>query len=176
MMKLEQFGRIAALAIVAVSLSTTAFAEELSDAQMKAARAAIKATRVTVAFDNILPNIAGQVKGALIQASPNYEQAINETVDEKALEMAARRGDLEKEAAAIYAKTFTQEELEKITEFYNTPAGKKLLSDGPIAIRELSKAADIWAAGLSRDLSKVVNDALEAKIGAQAKDAAPIQQ
>ena len=52
---------------------------------------------------------------------------------------------------------------------YTTPAGKKLLKDGPISIRELSKAGDIWATGITRDMSKATDDELEKKIDAQVK-------
>ncbi len=129
-------------------------ADEISPDHLKAARETLNAVKVTTPFDNILPSLAEQLKGTLIQSSPNYQELINATVDEKALSLAPRRADLEKEAANIYAKIFTQEELLAITAFYNSPAGKKLLTDGPIATRELSKAADIWAAGISRDLAQ----------------------
>ncbi|MCY1248146.1 hypothetical protein D9M72_615430 [compost metagenome] len=82
--------------------------------------------------------------------------------------LAARRADLENEAATIYAKTFTLEELNAISEFYNSTAGKKLLNDGPIASRELLKAADIWAAGVSRDLNTEATKSLDAKVGTSA--------
>ncbi len=121
----------------------------MTEDQLKAARATIAALGVTNSFDNILPNLAERLKNTLIQASPNHQDLITATVDEKALALAARRADLENEAATIYAKTFTVDELNAITAFYNSEAGKKLLNNGPIASRELLKAADIWASGIS---------------------------
>ena len=44
-----------------------------------------------------------------------------------------------------------------------------MLKDGPISIRELSKAGDIWATGITRDMSKATDDELEKKIDAQVK-------
>lgn len=162
------FGRtIAATLIASTALVGAVRAQEVTDDQIKAARATIDALGVTVNFDNILPTIAERLKRTLIQSSPNYEELINTTVDEQALALASRRGDLEREAAAIYAKTFTVEELKAIAEFYGSPIGKKLLKDGPIAARELVKAADIWAAGISRDLAVESDKKLEAAIGAQ---------
>ena len=58
----------------------------------------------------------------------------------------------------------TVDELNAITTFYTSPAGKKLLSDGPIASREMLKAADIWAAGISRDLNAATSKALESTL------------
>lgn len=165
-------GRFAMSAVVVICMSAQgAFAAEdqISDSHLKAARAAMTAIKITDPFDNILPNIAAQLKATLIQGSPNYEALINETVDEQALKFAARRADLEKEAARIYAKSFSEQELNEIAAFYNTPTGQKLLKDGPISIRELSKAGDIWASGMSRDLGQATDAELEKKIGAQVK-------
>jgi hypothetical protein len=172
MMKLHMIGRFAAGAMFVIAMSTTsAYAADaaVSASHLKAARNAMSAIGITDPFDNILPTIAMQLKNTMIQGSPNYQELINDAVDEQALKFAARRSDLEKEAARIYAKAFTEEELNQIAAFYSTPTGKKLLKDGPLAIRELSKAGDIWAAGISRDMSKATSDELEAKIDAQVK-------
>ena len=48
---------------------------------------------------------------------------------------------------------FSEADLNAIAEFYNSDAGKKLISDGPIVTRELFKAADIWQRGIARDLA-----------------------
>lgn len=171
MMKLSQFGKLAAAAIIAVGLGATAVraADGVTPEQIKAARAAINAVGATTKFDVILPTIAEQLKQQLIQATPNFEPVINEIVDAKAIEFAKRRTDLENEAAKVYATSFTLEELNAITAFYTSPAGKKLMTNGPIALRELNKAADIWATGVSRDLTKAASDAIEAKIAETAK-------
>lgn len=168
MMKLSNFGKLAAAAIVVAGLGASGVraADDVSPEQIKAARAAIAAVGATSKFDAILPTIAVQLKQQLIQATPNFEPIINEVVDAKAIEIAKRRTDLENEAAKVYASTFTVEELNAITAFYTSPAGKKLMANGPIALRELNKAADIWASGLSRDLTKMASEEIEAKIAA----------
>jgi len=166
MMKLSQFGKLAAAAIIVTGLGATAAraADGVTPEQLKAARAAIAAVGATTKFDVILPTISEQLKQQLIQATPNLEPVINDVVDAKAIEFAKRRTDLENEAAKVYATSFTVEELNAITAFYTSPAGKKLMTNGPIALRELNKAADIWATGVSRDLTKAAGDAIEAKL------------
>lgn len=168
MVKFAGSGRTIAASLLACSamFGATAHAQEVNEDQIKAARATISSLGVTDSFDNILPNVAEQLKGTLIQASPNYQDVITKTVDEKAIALAPRRADLEREAASIYAKTFSVEELNAISAFYGSEAGKKLLRDGPIATREMLKAADIWASGISRDLAAESDKALEASIGA----------
>jgi hypothetical protein len=172
MRKTHMIGRFAVGAVVALGIGVaSAFAadDSISASHLKAARAAMTAIGITDPFDNILPTIAQQLKTTMIQGSPNYEALINEAVDEQALKFAARRADLEKEAARIYSKAFTEQELNEIAAFYNTPTGRKVLKDGPLAIRELSKAGDVWASGISRDMSKATSDELEAKIDALVK-------
>ncbi|MBB4954077.1 hypothetical protein H4S14_002139 [Agrobacterium vitis] len=175
MSKYQGIGRFAAGVVIAASLlaGPAARAQDFTDAQIDVARSAITALGVTNVFDNILPNIAARLKGQLIQSYPNLEEQINSTVDKQAIALAARRGDLEKEAAIVYAKAFTQDELKQIATFFNSPAGKKLISDQPVANRELGKAADIWASGIARDLEKNTNDALVKVAGNELKSEMP---
>ena len=172
-MRLAKRARMLALtaAMAFTVLSVPAGAQDISEEHLKAARAAIDAINATDAFDNYLPEAAQGLKAQLIQQSPNLVNLINATVDEKALELASRRADLEKEAALAYARIFSQEDLESIAAFYNSPAGKKLLSDGPIVTREVLKAAEIWRRGIIRDLSNSVTETLQAAAGAQAPSA-----
>lgn len=173
MINIAGLGRFAAATIVLSGIAFgSASAQEVSEEQIKAARAAINALGITNQFDNILPNLSEQLKSTMIQANPNFGDAINSTVDAQALALAPRRADLEREAAVTYAKAFTTEELKAIADFYTSPAGKKLLKDGPIATRELYKAADIWGQGISRDLANQSNDALQKVVKVPAAPAA----
>ena len=180
MIKFAGFGRTLAVSlIVSAGLAGAVQAQDVTDEQIKTARSAIDAIGATGSFDNILPGLAMRVKSTFVQASPNHEAEINAVVDEQALALAPRRADLEKEAATIYAKTFTQEELKSIADFYSSPVGKKLLSDGPIATREVMKAAEIWAVGVDRDLraesAKKLNPILGAAASAEGGEAQPQQ-
>lgn len=146
-----------------------ALAQEPSAEHVAAARAAIAALKATDQFDVILPNAAENLKTSLIQATPDLQGEIDAAVDEQALAMVARRTDLEKEAASIYAKTFSQEDLKAITAFYESPAGKALLENGALVTRELLKAAEIWSNGVSRDMADEVAKKLYEKLGARPK-------
>jgi len=149
---------MAASAIVAFSLP--ALAQDVPESHLKAARAAVAAIHATDPFDSILPQAAAALQGQLIQKNPDMEQIISTTVSEKALALASRRADLEKEAALAYAKAFSEDELNAIATFYESEAGKKLLVNGPLVTRELVKAAEIWQNGVARDLAQEVGEAL----------------
>lgn len=151
----------------------SASAQEISASHLEAARAAIAAIDATEQFDEILPNAARALKGELIQKDPNLETLITKTVDDKALALASRRADLENESARAYAKAFSEDELKAITAFYTSPAGKKLLSEGPIVTREVVKAANIWQNGVARDLAQSVGEVLAAQAGTASAPATP---
>jgi hypothetical protein len=150
---------------VALFMAQAGFAQaqEITDSHLAAARAAIAAIHATDPYDGILLQAADSLKSELIQKNPNLLDLISQTVDETVLALAARRGDLETEAATLYAKSFSEADLTAITAFYTSDTGKKLLSDGPIATRELGKSADIWAKGVARDLAEKVAATLAEK-------------
>lgn len=150
----------AGVAIASLFAVSQGLSQEISETHMKAARAAVGAIKATQEFDTILPAAARALKAQLTQQSPDLFDVIEKTVNEKAMAMTARYGDLEKEAAAAYAKVFNEAELNAIAAFYSSDAGKKLLSDGPIVTRELLKAADIWQRGVARDLAVQVAEVL----------------
>lgn len=156
-------------ASVIVATASPVFAQEISDAHLQAAREAVDAINATDIFDGILPAAAAALKSTLIEKNPDLQEIITTTVDQKAIEMAGRRADLEKEAGLAYARVFPVEDLNAIATFYNSPAGKKLLADGPIVTREVTKAADIWQRGIVRDLAEVVGKSLMEQTGGNAE-------
>ncbi|MBD0416171.1 DUF2059 domain-containing protein [Oryzicola mucosus] len=160
--RLRRFSTMAT-ASAFLAIASVAQAQEVSETHLKAAQAAISAIHATDSFDMILPQAAGALKEQLIQQSPDLDALITQTVDEKTLALASRRADLEKEAALVYARSFTEPQLKAIAAFYNSEAGKKLLSDGPIVSREIVKAADIWQNGIARDLAEQVGETLRAQ-------------
>ena len=164
----DRFARIRRVALTGAILAATVvpgLAQEPSAAHVDAAKAAVEAIGATRQFDNILLGAALNLKRELIQLSPDQEAIISATVDETALNLAGRRGDLETEAARVYASYFTQEELNAIAEFYSSTAGQKLLAEGPKATRDVLRAADIWGRGIARDLASETNTALNARLG-----------
>lgn len=152
-----------------VAVASHAFAQEISEPHLKAARATLTAVKATESYDMLLPAAAQILKEQLIQQNPDLTELITTTVDEKALGLAGRRADLEREAALVYARTFSEAELNAITTFYSSEAGKKLLSQGPIVAREVTKAADIWQRGIQRDLATEVGKHIEQVVDARVK-------
>lgn len=159
---------VATSAFVAI-VASQSFAQEIAETHLKAARAALTALKATESYDMLLPAAASMLKSELIQQNPDLSELISSTVDEKALALAGRRADLEREAAIVYARNFSEAELNAITTFYGSEAGKKLLSQLPIVAREVNKAADIWQRGIQRDLATEVGKQISDVVDAQVK-------
>lgn len=159
----------AIVAAAMVAAASPSFAQEISESHLKAARAAVDAINATDFYDVILPNAAAALKRELIQKNPDLTADITAIVDAKALELAGRRTDLERESALAYARVLSEEDLNAIAVFYTSPAGLNLLKDGPIVTREVAKAAEIWQNGIARDLAEQVGKELQAKLGTPEK-------
>jgi len=162
-------GRSVAVAVALAGLGffSAASAQEATPEHLEAARNALDALGITEQFDEILPNQADLVQSQLTQVYPNYHEMIDQVVTDTAISLASRRGDLENEAAQIYAKIFSQEELVALADFYNSDVGQKFIQYGPIAARELSQAGDIWARGIARDLNAQAQQDLSQRIADQ---------
>ena len=147
--------------MASLAVAGGAGAQEVSASHLKAARAAVDAINATDQYDIILPSAAQALKTEMINKNPDLQDEISRIVDEQTLKMVSRRGDLEREAALAYARVFTEKQLNEIAAFYQSEAGLKLLSDGPIVTRELIKAARIWQNGVARDLAQEVGKTMD---------------
>lgn len=154
--------RMALLSGLLVFGSTlTVQAQEVSEEHLAAAKQAMKATGATERLDKILPEVAAFTKAGLIANRPDIEAEISTIVDEIAISLAARRGPLEDEAAGIYVKLFTEEELQEITEFFSSEAGGKFLRITPVIFRQIDNVSGVWRAGIIRDMNKSVQEKLK---------------
>ncbi|EJF81793.1 DUF2059 domain-containing protein [Bartonella doshiae] len=132
------------------------YAQGVSDKHLDSARRAINAIRATDQFDGFLPNAARDLKNELIGDDPNLANVISDIVDKQAFALIKRRSDLEKEIAHVYAKYFTQAELDAITAFYSSDTGKKFLTGVPSIARDAYSTFEIWRSTIMQDLVKNV--------------------
>ncbi len=137
-----------------------ATAQEYSKEHLDAAKSAMQATGATERLDAILPEVANFTKAGLIANRPDIESQISLIVDETAISLAERRGALENEVASIYAGAFSEDELKKIAEFFESEVGIKWKSTAEL-LNKVDEAANIWQAGINRDMSKLVVEKLQ---------------
>ncbi|WP_455474674.1 DUF2059 domain-containing protein [Bartonella sp. B30(2025)] len=143
------------VAVLVVNIGVV-YALDMSDKHLDAARKAINAMHATDQFDSFLPTAARDLKNELIGNDPNLATVISEIVDKHALALVKRRSDLEKEIAHVYAKYFTQEELDAITAFYSSNTGKKFLKEVPNIAHDAYSTFEAWRDVIMQDLVKNV--------------------
>jgi len=148
-----------AFALPAISVSR---AQEITDEHFKIAKETVAASRATDMLDNILPNMSEAIKKQLIANNPDEADKISGIVDDVAISLAPRRGDLEDEVARAFARIFTIDELKAIKAFYESEPGKKLIEQTPVIAGSIDQAANVWTNGIRRDLQQEVNKKLAA--------------
>ncbi|CBI76541.1 conserved exported protein of unknown function [Bartonella clarridgeiae 73] len=146
---------LSTVAILIMNIGIT-YAQDVSDKHLISAKKMISAIHATDQFDSFLPMAVRDLKDKLIGDDPNLEKDISEIVDKQALALAKRRADLEKEIAYLYAKHFSQEELDKIAAFYISDVGKKFLTEVPTIARDAYSVFDSWCSTIVEDLIKNV--------------------
>lgn len=147
-----------AMCVAGIMATAPAQSQEISDSHLAAAREAVSISQSTTQMDEILPQMSERFKQQLISNRPDAAAQISDIVDGIAVSLAPRRGDLESEIARIYAQTFTEEELQAITAFYETEAGQKLIEQTPVIFRSMEQASRVWSSGVQRDFEQAVRN------------------
>ena len=139
------FVRAAILGAVLAAGSSYASAQEVSASQLAAALDVVHSAKASRGFDNVLPSLAAQVQDRLIRIRPDLHKQIADTVEAVALTLAVRRTDLDTDVARVWAKHFSEEELQTIATFYKSAAGQKFADVGSLVYAESLTAVQRWS-------------------------------
>lgn len=129
-----------------------ATAQEFSESHLAAAKAAAVASPLAQEFNTVLPYLAHRVQNRLVALRPDLHEVIAKTVQEVALRLAARRADLDNAAALLWAREFSEEELNTIAEFYNSDVGKKFVQLGPKLGQQTVQTVQNWSNRVGEEL------------------------
>ena len=142
----------AGLIAIACTAMAPAWAQEFSESHLAAARLAASNTPLSKDFDTVLPLLSQRVQNRLISIRPDLHEVISKTVEEVALRLAARRVDLDNAAALLWARAFTEEELNEIAAFYTSPVGKKFVDLGPQLGQATVQTVQNWSSRIGEEL------------------------
>lgn len=137
-----------------VSLSPLSSAQEFPESQLEAARRAASSAPLSKDLDTVLPLLVQRVQTRLITLRPDLHAEITETVQGVALDLVARRADLDNTVATAWARMFTEEELDEIAAFYSSPVGEKFVQMSPELGAITIQIVDNWS-------SRVVSELLD---------------
>jgi uncharacterized protein len=103
---------------------------------MTAARELVTTMRTADQFKAIMPVIIQNLKPAIVQNRPEVARDLDAVMPLMLEGMSARVNEIVDEITALYARTFSVEELNAITAFYRSPVGQKFLLKLPAITQE----------------------------------------
>lgn len=130
---------------------------------LAAAQRLIDITRSDTAFDGILPALAARTRNTFTQSNPALAREIEETTMEVAIEMAAKRADLARVLQGIWARRFTEAELNELVEFFSSQIGQKFSEATPIITRLSLGAGQQWEEALASEMVQLTREKLREK-------------
>jgi hypothetical protein len=140
---------------------------ELPPERMALASKLVQLSGVARVFDDVLPTIAEQSKNEFIRANPQMQLGIIAIVDKIAIQMVARRPELDSFLARIWASAFSDEEMQALIDFYSSDAGKKFAARMPAMLAVQTSAAQQWGKSVADELNTKVQAELKATVAAE---------
>lgn len=150
--------RIAAflLAAAASMSALPSAAQQVTAESLAASRELMSLTKADQSLDQFIGMMMPQIGQLLEQANPDQGALVRKIMDELVLpELRKSIPEAVDEAAAIYARTFTQAELNEVIAFYQTPVGQKFIERQSALMIELGQAGQAWG---QRTAIKVLRD------------------
>ncbi|MHA1158028.1 MAG: DUF2059 domain-containing protein [Alphaproteobacteria bacterium] len=142
---------LAGAALLALSIQGLA-AQEITQSHLDAA---IRVTAVAPTigdFDALLPMVSQSVQNRLIRERPDLFREISATVEEQALLLSSRRSDLATDMARVWARRFTEPELDQISGFFGSDLGARYKEVLPTIGEEILRLSRSWADRVSDEL------------------------
>ncbi|RXH17620.1 DUF2059 domain-containing protein [Bradyrhizobium guangzhouense] len=148
--------RLLAIAGILLLLVGSAFAQAPSPEAMNAARKLVATLKVADQYRTLLPQLLLKLRPVVAQDRPEIERDYDEMTAPGAEIYAPFFTAMVDQIAAIYAASFTLDELRQIEAFYAQPAGQKFLAQ--------SDALAQASAQIAQDVSQKASDQLKQRL------------
>lgn len=156
------FAALVALAVIGASkpvLAQTAAAP--SPAAILIAKQIIEIKGVKKLFDPLVRGVVEKVKNQFMQTNFMWAKDLNEVANNLAKQFEPRTSELVDESARIYASHFTEAELKQILAFYQTPTGRKMVTEEPRALDQSMANAGDFGDKLSEEVIAKFRDEMK---------------
>ena len=134
---------------------------EIEQRHLNVAFETVFITRTSRAYGEVLPNLARRVKARLVKRSPKLKKQIERAVDEVALTLVERQGELDLLIARSWAERFSLQELRDISAFFATPTGTKLAKANTELIATGLDIAREWGQQMGIEMMQAVTENLK---------------
>lgn len=112
-------------------------------------------------FKPLIPGVIEQGKSMFEQQNPMLGKDLREVANKLRVEFEPRMAEVTTEVAKVYASHFTEKELKDLLAFYQSPLGRKVVTEEPKALDQSMQFAQAW--------SRKFSDEVVAKIRAEMK-------
>lgn len=112
-------------------------------------------------FEPLIKGVVEKVKNQFMQTNFMWAKDLNEVADKLTKEYQPRASELIDESARIYASHFTEAELKQILAFYQTPTGRKVITEEPRALDQSMANAGVFGDKLSEEIINKFRDEMK---------------
>jgi hypothetical protein len=147
---------VALIALVVVAVAPSARAQQPqpqpSPASLLIAKQIVELKGVRELFDPMVRGVVDKAKAMFMQTNFNLAKDLNEVAANLHREYDARSAEVIDQTARIYANHFSELELKELLKFYQSPIGKKMITEEPKALDQSMAAGAKWADELSENI------------------------
>jgi hypothetical protein len=154
--------RVAAAALALFTLGGPALAQQQPTPEaIETARQIIVIKGGDAIFKALIPGVIEQGKSMFEQQNPMLGKDLRDVATKLRAEYEPRVAEVNTEVAKVYASHFTEKELKDLLAFYQSPLGRKVVTEEPKALDQSMQFAQAW--------SRKFSDEVLAKIRAEMK-------
>jgi hypothetical protein len=135
-------------------------AQSPSPEAMAAARELIVTMRAADYFKTLMPAIMQQLKPAIVQNRPQVERDYDAIMPLLLDSMNARVNEIIDQIAALYARTFSADELREVVAFYRGATGQKFVQKLPLITQESTVIGQRFGQSISAEIRARIVDEL----------------
>ncbi|MFG1433166.1 DUF2059 domain-containing protein [Xanthobacter sp. V2C-8] len=117
--------------------------------QIDLAKQLVEANGEVRAFDGVIANIVDGAALSFLSTNPDLAKQLREVAIAVRPEFEKRKPELLQILAVAYAARFSEAELKEALTFYQTPTGRKLVSDRPAIVQQAVQGVQGWGAQLN---------------------------
>ena len=112
-------------------------------------------------FTPLVRGVVEKVKDQFMQTNFMWGKDLNEVAAKLEKDYAPRVDELVDTAARIYASHFTEAELKQLLAFYQTPVGRKSITEEPKALDESMASGGNWGDALADEVVVKIRDEMK---------------
>jgi hypothetical protein len=148
--------RLGSAVLILCALAAPAFAQapakQPSPEQVALARAVLDFTGARQSFDGVLIKLLSDARNTILRTRP----ALEADLDPALLTIGGKLKDADQELvnsiAVVYAQKFSEAELKEIAAFYQSPTGKKMVTEMPGVMKESYEAMQDYSRKMSVEI------------------------